>query len=140
VIVVLIGAFCCLVGAAVAWVLRLFRLSNLDAIELASKLDTPRPVSARDWPELHVDAVVADPEIPRRILVLVRWPARPRPRALLVLETAGTTERAERLLQSWRDAGASVSPTRNGDGGLVLRRRRSPELLLARLIDETRAA
>ena len=130
----------CLVAAGMASFVRAVRLSMLDAMELASKLDTPHPSSARDWPELRVDAVVVDPEIPRRLLVLVRWPARPDPRSLLVLETADETERAERLLMQWRDAGAAVSPTRRGDMYLVLRRRRSPELLRARLVGESRAA
>jgi hypothetical protein len=100
----------------------------------------PSGLSARDWPELRVDAVVVDPENPWRVLVLVRRPDRPIIRSLLVLETSGANSRAQRLLQEWRDADAPVAPERNGDRGVILRRRRCPEQLRARLVDESRAA
>ncbi|HET9729171.1 MAG TPA: hypothetical protein VFR41_07115 [Acidimicrobiia bacterium] len=98
------------------------------------------PTSARDWPELRVDAVVVDPDMPWRLLVLVRWPERPGPRAVLLLDTSGATTRVESLLQSWRDEGATVAPNRHGDSGVVLRRRRCPEQVRARVLAELRAA
>ena len=126
-ILALVPALICLFAAGLVWNLYLFHMSTRDALDLVSKLDIPRPTSARDWPELRVDAVVVDPEVPRRILVLVQWPARPEARSLLVLEPVGAPQRALRLLQLWRDRGASLSPTRLGERGLVLRRRRSPD-------------
>ena len=71
------------------------------------------------------------------MLVLIHWPARPDTRALLTLETAGAAERAERLLQRWRDANTTIAPTRRGDVHLLLRRRRHLETIYARLVDET---
>ena len=138
--ILVLALLCTAVTACGLRVLRAFRISTLDATELASKLHVPRPLSARDWPELHIDEVVADPEVPWRILLLVRWPAHPRPRALLVIDAAGADQRALRLLREWRDERASVSPTRAGEGGLVLRRRRRPEQLITRIVDEHRAA
>jgi hypothetical protein len=136
-IIVSLGAIGGVCAASIVFLLRAYRVSMLDAADLVSKIDVPRPLSACDWPELHVDAVVADPDLPR-VLVLVRWPAHPRPRSLLVLEPAAR-EPAEYLLQSWRDSDASVSPMRDGDAGLILRRRRSSEQLCALLLDEIRA-
>jgi hypothetical protein len=133
----LVPALILLFVGGLAWNLYVFHISNRDALDLVPKLDIPRPTSARDWPELCIDAVVVDPEVPRRILVLVQWPARPHARSLLVLEPVGAPQRALRLLQQWRDRGVSISPTRVGDRGLLLRRRRSPDQLRTLLHSES---
>jgi hypothetical protein len=86
--------------------------------------------------ELRVDAVVGDPDNPWQFLVLVHSPARPDMRSVLVLDMAGARERAQRLLEEWHDTGAAVLSMRNGDGRVVLRRRRCPEQLRAHLVRE----
>jgi hypothetical protein len=48
-----------LIAAGLAWTARLVHIGNLDAHDLADKLSVPTPVSALDWPELHLNAVVA---------------------------------------------------------------------------------
>ena len=60
-----------LIAAGLAWTARLVYIGNLDAHDLADKLSVPAPVSALDWPELHLNAVVAQPVV----LLHVHWPA-----------------------------------------------------------------
>jgi hypothetical protein len=56
IIAVAIGAVVLLVAAGLAWTAYLVHVGNLDAMELAGKAATPDPVSALDWPELHLRA------------------------------------------------------------------------------------
>jgi len=49
------------VVAGLAWTARLVHIGNLDAQALADKTACPKPVSALDWPELRLRAVVAQP-------------------------------------------------------------------------------
>jgi hypothetical protein len=135
-----LAAFLSITTACTAWSLRLFRISTRDAVELAAKLNTPRPHSVREWPELRVDVVVADPETPRRLLVVARWPAHPRPRALLVLETDEAPEHVQRILVRWRDSNAVLSPTAPDRDLVELRRRKTTERLCARLVHESVAS
>jgi hypothetical protein len=129
-----------IVGWCVIDMRHVLRVSSQNAKELVAKLEHPRPSSARDWPELRVETVVPDPDVPNSLLVVVQWPAHPSPRSLLVLTTAGSDERARRLLVNWRDSEASVSATRVGDRGVVLRRRRDHQELRAVLVHESSVA
>ena len=72
-----IGAVVLLTAAGLAWTARLVHVSNLDALELASKVGVPHPVSALDWPELRVRAIVPQPGDQALVLLLVGWPAHP---------------------------------------------------------------
>jgi hypothetical protein len=132
-------AILAIIGWCVSDMRRVMRQSSRNA-RLVAKLERPRPPSARDWPELRVETVVPDPDVPNTLLVVVQWPAHPSPRSLLVLSAAGSDERARRLLVSWRDSEASVSPTRVGDRGVVFRRRRDPQQLRAVLVHESSVA
>jgi hypothetical protein len=139
---------------------RFVHIGNLDALALAEKLATPHPVSALDWPELRVRAVVSQPDRPSEILLLAEWPAhRGRTSTLLIeiytrhqvaplttglqlatsaadLAALAELERQVALLSRWRDVGASVSPSRRGPAELELRRRQSLERVRGRLLAE----
>ena len=52
------------VAVGLAWTAHLVRIGNMDALELAAKVAAPDPVSALDWPELHVRAIVQQPDEP----------------------------------------------------------------------------
>jgi len=119
----------------VTWTARAFKVAARDALDLAAKLAVPEPRSAADWPELRVDEVVCDPEAPNRVLLVGRWPAHPEPRSLLELEV-GAPPRARQLLTRWCDVHASISSRSNGDGRVVLRRRRTNESLEVRITSE----
>jgi hypothetical protein len=106
----------------------------LDAHELGTKLRTPHPASACDWPELCVDSVVVDPEAADRVVLVARWPAHAAQRSILVLEM---NPPAARRLARWCDRTTSVSPMRLSDGHLALRRRRSVESIDALLLAES---
>jgi hypothetical protein len=60
-----------LIAAGLVWTARLVHIGNLDAHDLADKLSVPAPVSALDWPELHLNAVVAQPY--EQPVVLLTW-------------------------------------------------------------------
>jgi len=130
-----------LVAAAVGlrWTARLIRIGNLDAQALADKLATPEPVSALDWPELHVRAVVPLPDDRPLVLLLVGWPAYPGREVTLLLALSGDDHRSVPLLGQWCASQASVSPSRLGGADLELRRRRSLERVHAELVAEDRA-
>jgi hypothetical protein len=113
------------VGMVVATIVavRLIAIGNLDALELASKIAVPFPATARDWPELRIDAVLPSPA-GSEVLLAVRWPGRPENRSVLVV-TALDDPAAGRYLTEWCDTRASLSPTPHGTSGLDLRRRRT---------------
>jgi hypothetical protein len=139
---------------------RMVHIGNLDALALAEKLATPLPVSALDWPELRVRAVVSQPDRPSEILLLAEWPShRERTSTLLIeiytrrqiaqlatglqlppsapdLSAQAELERQVALLSQWCDAGASVMPSRRGPAELELRRRQSLERVRGRLLAE----
>jgi hypothetical protein len=74
-----------LIAAGLAWTARLVHIGNLDAHDLADKLSVPAPVSALDWPELHLNAVVAQPDEQPAVLLHADWPAHPQRAATLLL-------------------------------------------------------
>jgi hypothetical protein len=139
---------------------RMVHIGNLDALGLAEKLATPHPVSALDWPELRVRAVVSQPDRPSEILLLAEWPSHHERTSTLLIEiytrqqvrqlatglqlatsapdlvALAELESQVALLSHWCDAGASVSPSRQGPAGLELRRRQSLERVRGRLLAE----
>ena len=127
-----------LVGSAcgLAWTARLIHVGNLDAQALADKLGTPDPVSALDWPELHVRAIVQQPAEPPLVLLLVEWPARPRPAATLLMALDRGDQRSVPLLSQWCATQVSVSPTRCAGAEVELRRRQSLERVHGLLLAE----
>jgi hypothetical protein len=126
------------VAAGLAWAARLVHVGNLDAQELADKLGMPDPVSALDWPELRVRAVITEPG-DRLVLLRVGWPAHPRRAAMLLVDLDGADQTSLPLLSRWCATGAPVSPTRLGTR-LELRRRQSLERVHAVLVAEERMA
>jgi ligand-binding SRPBCC domain-containing protein len=50
-----------LITAGLAWTARLVHVGNLDAQDLADKVAMSAPVSALDWPELHLNAGLVRP-------------------------------------------------------------------------------
>ena len=125
-----------LIAAGLWWTARLVHIGNLDALALSEKVGTPHPVSALDWPELHVRAVVAQPDDPSVVLLRVRWPAHPQRASTLLVAFDGADQPPLALLSQWRATGASVSPARHGDRGMELRRRQSLERVYGVLIAE----
>ncbi len=123
------------VAAGLIWSARLVHVGNLDAQALADKAAAPNPVSALDWPELHVQAVVAQPEERPLVLLRVCWPAHPQRAATLLLALDGGDSRSLSLLSRWCSMRASVSPTRQG-AEMELRRRQSLERVHAMLVAE----
>ena len=100
------------IAVGLAWTARLVRIGTLDALELAGKLAVPEPVSALDWPELQVRAVVPQDADGERslVLLLVEWPAH-REQATLLVELGRADQSSLPLLSHWCAARASVSPT-----------------------------
>jgi hypothetical protein len=125
--------------AGLAWTARLVHVGNLDAHALAEKAaSAPRPLSALDWPELHLRGVVAQPDEPPLVLLHVDWPRHPRQEATLLVALDRGDDRSLSLLSQWCAGAASLSPSRRHgeDGGLELRRRQSLERVRAVLITE----
>jgi hypothetical protein len=131
-----IGAVVLLIAAGLAWTAYLVHVGNLDAMELAGKVATPDPVSALDWPELHVRAIVPQPGEEPLVLLLVDWPAHPQRAATLLVALDSGDDRSVPLLSQWCATQASVSPTRQGGADLALRRRQSLERVHAVLVAE----
>jgi len=131
-----IGAAVLLIAAGLAWTAYLVHIGNLDAMELAGKVATPDPVSALDWPELHVRAIVPQPGEQPLVLLLVDWPAHPQRAATLLMALDSGDDRSVPLLSQWCATQASVSPTRQGGADLELRRRQSLERVHAVLVAE----
>jgi hypothetical protein len=125
--------------AGLVWTARLVHVGNLDAQDLAEKVAAPAPVSALEWPELHLNAVVAQPEEQYLVLLHVDWPAHPQRTATLLLALDRDDRCSLPLLSQWCAGQASVSPARRGDAGLVLRRRQSLERVHAVLVAEDTA-
>lgn len=130
-----------LIGAALFIVLglgaaaRIVYIGNLDALGLASKLSTPRPQSAVDWPELAVRGVVPQPDEPA-VVLWVTWPAHDEREATLLVELAGSPARSVRLLARWCRDGSSIAPRALGAARIELRRRQSLERVRGRLLVE----
>jgi hypothetical protein len=124
---------------AAAWTARLLSIGLRDAQDLAAKVSVSRPISPTQWPELGIDEVMCDPETTDRVLLVVRWPAHPSVRTLMVLEGTSSSS-ARRRLAKWRDDGSSISPIALEDGWVALRRRQSNECVEARIVAETRWA
>ena len=131
-----IGAVVLLVAAGLAWTAYLVHVGNLDAMEPAGKVATPDPVSALDWPELHVRAIVPQPDEPPLVLLVVDWPAHPQRAATLLVALDSGDDRSVSLLSQWCATQASVSPTRQAGADLELRRRQSLERVHAVLVAE----
>jgi hypothetical protein len=131
-----IGALVLLAAAGLAWTARLVHISTLDAAELAGKVSVPDPVSALDWPELRVRAIVPQPGDQPLVLLLVGWPAHPQRAATLRVAIDSGDNRSVPLLSLWCATQAAVSPTRREGTGLELRRRRSLERVHAVLVAE----
>jgi hypothetical protein len=126
-------------AAGIAWSMRLIRVGHLDAQALAGKLAVPHPVSALDWPELAVRAVIPQPDERPLVLLRVVWPAHPQLEATLLIALAAEDHRSLPLLAQWSETGASVSPVRREGAALELRRRQSLERVHAVLIAEDAA-
>jgi hypothetical protein len=122
--------------AALAWTARLVHVGNLDALALAQKVGTPQPVSALDWPELHVRTVVSVTDEPPVVLLLVEWPAHRERAANLLVRLDHGDQRSVPLLSQWCAVQASVSPTRRENGRLELRRRQSMDRVRGFLVAE----
>jgi hypothetical protein len=124
------------IAAGLAWTSRLVHVGNLDAQELAEKIATSAPVSALDWPELHLNAVIAQPDEQSLVLLDVDWPAHPQRAATLLLALDRDDRRALALLSQWCAGQASISPARRDGAELVLRRRQSLDRVHAVLLAE----
>jgi hypothetical protein len=122
--------------AGLAWTARLVHVGNLDALALAEKIAVPDPVSALDWPELHVRAIVPQPDERSLVLLLVGWPAHPGREATLLVALGSGDHRSVPLLSQWCSTRASVSPSRQEGAALELRRRRSLERVHGVLVAE----
>jgi hypothetical protein len=123
-------------AAGLVWTVRRFSIATRDALDLAEKLRVPRPVHAVDWPEVRIDELVTDPAEPTRVLVALRWPARASERAVLLLQLEDDALRSVVRLARWRDRDAALTPRRDGDPYVVLRRRGGSNQVRARVIDE----
>jgi hypothetical protein len=133
--VVLTGAVLVIAGG-MSYFARLVHTGNLDAFALAEKVAVPNPVSALDWPELRVRAVIPQPDQPAMVMLHVGWPAHPERSATLLIRLGGGDERSLRLLWDWCAASASISPIRRGEGNVELRRRQSLDRVRGLLIAE----
>jgi hypothetical protein len=125
-----------LIIAALVWTARLVHVGNLDALALAQKVGTPVPISALEWPELHVRTVVSVADEPPVVLLLVEWPAHSEQVASLLVRLDHGDQRSVPLLSQWCAGQASVSPTRSEDGRMELRRRQSMERVRGFLVAE----
>ena len=130
------------IAAGLIWTARLVHVGNLDAHALADKLDKPYPVSALDWPELRVRAVIPQPDGPQPagepplVLLHVGWPGNPRQVATLLVALDSGDRRSLSLLSQWCDGQASVAPVRHQGAELELRRRQSLERVHAVMVAE----
>lgn len=115
---------------------RFLQARSLDHSALAASAVRPDPVSALDWPELHVRAVVPQPDEQSLILLLVGWPAHQQKAATLLVAIDSDDHRSVPLLSHWCETQASVSPARCGGARLEFRRHQSPERVHAVLVAE----
>ena len=140
--VIVAAALAGLVVFVVAWLAlaaRLVHLGNLDALALAEKVAVPEPDSALDWPDLHLRAVVAQPDDQSLVLLHVIWPARPGQAAMLLVALDQGDRRSLPLLTRWCACHASVCPMRRPGAGLELRRGQSLGRVHALLVAEDTA-
>lgn len=70
IVVAAVAGACLFIAAGLAWTARQVHIGTLDALELAGKLAVAEPVSALDWPELHLRALAVQPGA----LVAARYP------------------------------------------------------------------
>lgn len=124
------------IAAGLTWAARLVHIGNLDMQALAGKLATPEPVSALDWPELRMRAVVPQPDGQPLVLLLVYWPAHPRQSVTLLVALDKGDQQSLFVLSKWFAQQALISPVRREGAGLELRRRRSLEKVHAVLVAE----
>jgi hypothetical protein len=144
------------IAAGLIWTARLVHIGNLDAQALADKLDKPHPVSALDWPELRLRAVIPQPgaklpegrapagqrpagqtpERPSLVLLYLGWPAHPRQAATWLVSLDGGDRQSLSLLSRWCAGQASVAPRRCEGAELELRRRQSLERVHAVMVAE----
>jgi hypothetical protein len=130
-----------LIAVGLAWTARLVYVGNLDAQALADKLATPHPVSALDWPELRVQAVVPQPEVQPPagqplVLLHVGWPEYPARVSTLLVALDSDERRSLSLLSQWCAGQASVAPVRQEGAAVELRRRQSMERVHAVMVAE----
>jgi hypothetical protein len=97
------------------------------------------PVSALDWPELHLNAVVAQPDEKPVVLLHVDWPAHPQRAATLLVALDRDDRHSLPLLSQWCADQASVSPARQNGSELTLHRRQSLQRIHAVLVAEDTA-
>ena len=124
---------------------RRVHIGGLDAQALAEKLAVPHPVSALDWPELRVRAVVPQPARPLVVVLLAGRPGFDEQASTLLVRLDGDGTPVA-LLSRWCADGASVAPRRLGGlaaGGLAaggqefeLRRRQSLERVSGSVLTE----
>ena len=129
---------------------RRVHIGGLDAQALAEKLAVPHPVSALDWPELRVRAVVPQPGRPLVVVLLAGRPGFDDQASTLLVQLDGDGMPVP-LLSRWCADGASVAPRRLGGlaagkqaiGGLAvggrefeLRRRQSLERVSGSVLTE----
>ena len=125
------------IAAGLIWTARLVHVGNLDAQALADKLEVPRPVSALDWPELRLLAVIPQPGgQPPLVLLHVGWPEDPPRAATLLVALDKRADRSLSLLSQWCAGHASVAPVRCEGAELELRRRQSLERVHAVIVAE----
>jgi hypothetical protein len=125
-----------LIAAGLTWAARLVHIGNLDMQALADKMATPDPVSALDWPELRMQAVIPQPGGQPLVLLHVGWPARPRQSATLLVALDTGDQRSLSVLSQWCTQRASIAPVRQEGAELELRRRQSLERVRAVLVAE----
>jgi len=114
---------------------RRVHIGNLDAQALAEKLSVPYPLSALDWPELRVRAVVPQPGRPLMAVLLAGRPGFDELASTLLVRLDGVGQPVS-VLSGWCADGASVSPSRCGGGRFELRRRQSLERVSGSVLTE----
>lgn len=90
---------------------RRVHVGSLDAQALAEKLAVPRPVSALDWPELRVRAVVPQPGRPLVVVLLAGRPGFDEQTSTLLMGLDGDGTPVA-FLSRWCAEGASIAPRR----------------------------
>jgi hypothetical protein len=125
-----------LIAGMLTWTARLLHVGNLDYSALREKTVTPHPVSALDWPELHLRAVVPQPNEQSGVLLLVDWPAHKEKAATLLVALDSRDQLSVPLLSRWCETQASVAVTRRGGAQLEFRRRQTLERVHAILVAE----
>jgi hypothetical protein len=113
---------------------RRVHIGNLDAQALAEKLSVPYPLSALDWPELRIRAVVPQPGRPLVVLLLAGRPGFDEQSSTMLVRLDGAGQPVS-VLSGWCADGASVSPSRR-DGRVELRRRQSLERVSGSVLTE----